>query len=227
MRINIPVTPELEAYIDEVGYREAPVLRACRDEAASRGAMAVMQVAPEQGALLQLLVELIGARSVLEVGTFTGYSALAIAAALPPEGRLITCDVDPEIVQVARGFWDEGGVSEKIDARIGEAAETLRALLDEGRAGTFDLVLIDADKPGYPVYFDLAAELVRIGGLIILDDTLIHGRVVTGPLPTDPPHVPPAVEGIREVNARLRSDERFTIAMLPTRDGLTLARRRS
>ncbi len=226
MRINIPVTPELEAYIDEFGYREGAALQACRDEAATRGAMAVMQIAPEQGALLRLLTETIGARAVLEIGTFTGYSAMAIAEALPPEGRIITCDIDPAIIEVARKFWAEGDVNEKIDVRVGDATETLQGLIANGQAGTFDLVLIDADKPRYPTYFELVAQLVRVGGLIVIDDTLLHGRVATGPLAGDPDYVAPAVVGMKQMNACLRSDDRFSFAMLLTRDGLTIARRR-
>lgn len=224
MRITIPVTPELEAYIDAVGYREHHVLAECRAEAQTRGAMAVMQVAPEQGALLQLLVELTDARRVLEIGTFTGYSALAMALAMPEDGRVVTLDNDAEIVGIAGRFWMNAGVQNKIDCQLGDAVQTLKAMASAGQV--FDMVLIDADKPQYPAYLDLAIELVRVGGLIIIDDTLIHGRVVTGPLNGDPDFVAPAVEAMRAVNQRVRDDDRLTVAMIPAHDGLTLARRR-
>jgi O-methyltransferase len=226
MRINVQITPEIDDYIDRVGYREHEALKACRAEAATRGELSVMQIAPEQGAFLQLLIELTGACHILEIGTFTGYSALAMALALPESGRLVTCDVDPDIVEVARAFWRRGGVNDRIATRTGDAATTMRMMLAEGRAGSFDLVLIDADKPGYPTYVELAADLVRPGGLLVIDDTLLHGRVVTGPLRDDPDFVRPAVDGISAANATLACDERFTIALLPMRDGVTLARRR-
>lgn len=224
MRISIPVTPELEAYIDEVGYREHPVLSACRAEAQTRGAMSVMQIAPEQGALLQMLVELTGARRILELGTFTGYSALAMALVLGDDGQIVTIDNDADILQIAIAYWAEAGVTHKIDARRGDALEALDVLRRDG--AQFDLVFIDADKPNYPAYLERAINLVRIGGLIVIDDTLIHGRVVTGPLAGDPSYVQPAVDAMREVNRRLRDDDRLTIAMLPSHDGMTLARRR-
>jgi O-methyltransferase len=172
-----------------------------------------------------LLIELVNARRVLEIGTFTGYSALAMALALPAGGQLVTCEQDAELIGLARGFWKDAGVADLIDARIGDAAATLEAMLEEEGPGLFDMVLIDADKPSYPRYLELAAELVRVGGLIVVDDTLIHGRVATGPLANDPDHVGAAVEAMRVVNDRLRHDERFTSVLLPLRDGLTLARR--
>lgn len=222
MRINVPVTPGIEAYIDHVGYREHHVLAACRAEAAMRGEMAVMQIAPEQGALLQVLVRAIGARRVLELGTFTGYSAMAIALALPAGGSIVSCDNDVEIVETARRFWEAGGVSEKIDLRLGDAAATLHHLLQAER-GMFDLVLIDADKPNYAAYVELAADLVRPGGLLVIDDTLLHGRVATGRLSTDPEFVEQALAGVRAANEYMANDARFTFALLPTRDGLTIA----
>ena len=222
MRINIPVTPELERYIDQVGYREHPALVSCRSEAATRGELAVMQMPPEQGALLQVLVKASQARRILELGTFTGYSAMAIALALPDDGTIITCDLDAEIVKFAENFWTKAGVREKIDLRVGDAIDTLDFLLEEQR-GKFDMILIDADKPGYPVYYERAAELLRKGGILILDDTLVHGRVATGALSTDPDYVAPAIAGIRTVNSLLAEDRRFTFALLPTRDGLTIS----
>ena len=224
MRISIPMTPDLENYIDTVGYREHHALAACRVEAQTRGQMAVMQIAPEQGALLQLFVELIDARRILEIGTFTGYSALALALSLPDDGRVITVDCDTKTGEVAQNFWRAAAVEHKIDARIADGLDAMDDLISGG--SSFDIVLIDADKPGYPAYIDRAIELVRVGGLIIVDDTLIHGRVATGPLAGDPDFVAPAVDAMRDVNQRLHGDDRLTIAMIPAHDGLTLARRR-
>lgn len=224
LRIIVPITPEIESYIDEVGYREHPVLAECRAEAQTRGAMAVMQIAPEQGAFLQLLIEITGARHVLEIGAFTGYSTLAMALSLPESGQITTCDIDEAVINVARQFWAKAGVTHRIDVRIADAEKTLGDLSDHG--ASFDLILIDADKPKYPTYLEYAIKLVKVGGLIVVDDTLIHGRVVTGSLDGDPDYVRPAVEAMRLVNKRLHNDERLTIAMVPAHDGWTLARRR-
>ena len=194
-------------------------MRRLREETASME-QANMQIGPEQGQFMALLVEFIGARSVLEVGTFTGYSALAMAAALPENGALVACDVSEEWTAIGRRYWEEAGVAHKIELRLAPALETLDALLAEGRAGTFDFAFIDADKEGYDAYYERALELVRLGGLIALDNTLWEGKVV------DPAATDVDTEAIRAINKKLAADERVTLSMVPIGDGLTLARKR-
>ena len=194
-------------------------MRRLREETASME-QANMQISPEQGQFMALLVELIGARSVLEIGTFTGYSALAMAVALPENGVLVACDVSEEWTAIGRRYWEEAGVGHKIELRLAPALETLDALLAEGRAGTFDFAFIDADKEGYDAYYERALELVRLGGLIALDNTLWEGKVA------DPAATDVDTEAIRAINAKLALDERVTLSLIPVGDGLTLARKR-
>jgi predicted O-methyltransferase YrrM len=194
-------------------------MRRLREETATLD-RARMQIGPEQGQFMALLVELIGARRALEVGTFTGYSALAVARALPDDGRLIACDVSAEWTSIGRPYWEEAGVAHKIDLRLAPAIETLDALLDEGRAETFDFVFIDADKTGYDAYYERALSLIHAGGLITLDNTLWEAKVV------DPEITDADTEAIRAINKKLAADERVTLSMVPIGDGLTLARKR-
>ena len=210
---------DLYQYLLDVSLREPDVMRRLREETAGLE-KSNMQIGPEQGQFLALLAELIGARTALEVGTFTGYSALAVALALPEDGRLIACDVSEEWTAVARGYWEEGGVAHKIDLRLAPAVETLDALLAEGRAGDFDFAFIDADKEGYEAYFERALVLMRPGGLIVLDNTLWEGKVL------DPEMTDADTEAIRAINGKLAGDERVTLSLLPVGDGLTLARKR-
>ena len=210
---------DLYEYLLEVSLREHDALRRLREETAGLE-KANMQIGPEQGQLLGLLVELMGARYALEIGTFTGYSALAVALALPADGRLVACDVSEEWTAVARRYWAEANVEHKIDLRLAPARVTLDALLDEGRAGTFDFAFIDADKESYEAYYERTLRLLRSGGLVALDNTLWEGRVV------DPSVTDPDTEAIRAINAKLASDERVTLSLLPVGDGLTLARKR-
>ncbi|MCA1676079.1 MAG: class I SAM-dependent methyltransferase, partial [Actinobacteria bacterium] len=167
-----------------------------------------------------LLCELMGARRALEVGVFTGYSALSVALALPPDGRLIACDVNAEWTAIARRYWDEAGVGGKIDLRLAPAAETLAALLAGGGAGSFDLAFIDADKEGYRDYYELCLKLLRPGGLVVVDNVLWSGQVA------DPAVHDPATDAIRRFNALVHADERVRVALLPVADGLTLALKR-
>jgi predicted O-methyltransferase YrrM len=213
------LSEELYAYLLDISLRELPVMRRLREETASME-QANMQIGPEQGQFMALLVELIGARSVLEVGTFTGYSALAMAVALPENGALVACDVSEEWTAIGRRYWEEAGVAHKIELRLAPALETLDALLAEGRAGTFDFAFIDADKEGYDAYYERALELVRLGGLIALDNTLWEGKVA------DPAATDVDTEAIRAINAKLVLDERVTLSLIPVGDGLTLARKR-
>jgi caffeoyl-CoA O-methyltransferase len=179
-----------------------------------------MQVSPEQGQFMALLVRLLGARRCLEVGTFTGYSALACALALPPDGRLVTLDISAEWTAVARRHWLDAGVADRIDLRLGPAAGSLAALLAEGAADSFDFAFVDADKTGYDAYYELALQLVRPGGLIAFDNVLWSGRVA------DPNAQDADTTALRALNRKLHADARVDLSMLPIGDGLTLARRR-
>ena len=210
---------DLYAYLLDVSLREHDVLRKLREETAELE-RSNMQIGPEQGQLMALLVELIGARRALEIGTFTGYSALAVALALPEDGLLVACDVSEEWTAVGRRHWAAAGVAHKIDLRLAPALETLDGLLVNGEAGTFDFAFVDADKGGYDAYYERTLELIRPGGLIVLDNTLWEGKVV------DLDVTDPDTEAIRAINAKLVSDERVTLSLLPVGDGLTLARKR-
>jgi len=181
---------------------------------------AQMQIAPEQAHLLSTLVRIANARRVLEIGTFTGYSALAMAEALPTHGQLVTLDCDPKATAVAEAHWREAGVAERITLRLGAAADTLGDMLERGEAGTYDLAFIDADKQNYQQYFDQCLQLVRPGGLIVLDNVLWSGRVA------DPTHDDKNTRALRTFNARLRDDPRVDYCVTPVADGLTLAVRR-
>jgi predicted O-methyltransferase YrrM len=214
---SIGLSDELNAYLVEVGVREPEVLGRLREETA-RLPEARMQIAVEQGALLSMLVKLLGARRVLEIGTFTGYSSTAMALALPPDGRIVCCDVSKEFTDVARRTWAEAGVEDRVDLRLAPALETLDALLAEGKAGTFDLAFIDADKTNYRGYVEGALLLVRSGGLIAIDNVLWSGRVI------DPEETDEDTQAIRDLNADLATDERVDIAMVPIADGVTLLR---
>ena len=210
---------DIHAYIERVGYREPAILARLREETAPHPD-AGMQIAPEQGALLALLAETIGARRCLEIGTFTGYSSLAVALALPPAGRLVCCDVSAEYTATARRYWAEAGVADRLDLRLGPALDTLDALLAEGAAGAFDLAFIDADKPAYGAYWERCLQLVRRGGLIALDNMLFHGRAVH-PRPDDE-----SGRAIDAVNRQIAADERVGFVLLGIADGMTIARRR-
>jgi len=218
-RRTLPLNDTLYDYLLSVSLPEPEVLRQLRAETA-RHPRAEMQIAPEQGQFMALLARLMGARRALEIGVFTGYSALWVALALPPDGELIACDLNEEYTAVARRYWEAAGVADRITLRLGPARDTLEALLAEGAAGTFDLAFIDADKESYEHYYERTLHLVRPGGLILLDNLLMRGRVV------DPTNRAPAVEAIRQLNEKLHRDPRVDYVLLPVGDGLGLARRR-
>ena len=217
---TISVDAALYDYLLAVSLREAPVLRRLRDRTL-RLPQAHMQISPDQGQFLALLVRLTGARRILEVGTFTGYSALAMALALPEEGCIVACDISADWTRIAREAWAEAGVGERIDLRLAPALETLDALLAAGEAGRFDLAFIDADKENYQTYYERALALVRGGGLIAVDNVLWNGSVI------DPAKTDPDTEAIRAFNAALAADARIDLSLVPIGDGLTLARKRS
>lgn len=210
---------KLHGYIVSHSVREPEILGRLRKETAERP-NAIMQIPPEQGELLALLIRATGARKALEVGVFTGYSSLRIALALPPGGSLIACDVSEEYTAVARRYWREAGVEDKIDLRLAPALDTLAELIDAGQAGSFDFAFIDADKTGYCRYYEAALKLVRPGGLIALDNMLQRGNVI------DPRAADESTVAIRELNEKIARDERVDATLLPVADGLTLAVKR-
>lgn len=216
---TLPLDDALYDYLLAVSLRETPLQRRLREETAALP-VARWQIAPEQGQFMALLVQLCGARRLLEVGTFTGYSALSMAQALPPDGQLLCCDIDADYTDIARRYWQEAGVAERIELRLAPALETLGLLVREGRAGSFDLIFIDADKVNYPAYLEHALLLVRSGGLILFDNTLWSGRV----LERQPDSAD--TRAIQSLNRRLRDDPRVDLSLLPLGDGLTLCRKR-
>ena len=216
---TIGVSDALAAYVVEVGTREPDVLTRLREETAAIPQHG-MQVAPEEGAFLAMLVELTGARRCIEVGTFTGYSSTAVALALPEDGRLVCCDVSEEWTSVARRYWAEAGVAGKVDLRIGPAADTLDGLLADGEEATYDFAFVDADKAGYDGYYERLLRLVRPGGLIALDNTLWSGKVI------EPDADDKDTRAIRALNAKLADDDRGSLSRVPIADGVTLALRR-
>ncbi|WP_223447823.1 O-methyltransferase [Pseudomonas sp. BF-R-19] len=210
---------DLYQYLLDVSLRETPLLKRLRDETQALP-MARWQVAPEQGQFLALLVKLTGARRLLEVGTFTGYSALCMAAALPADGSLICCDIPGDYNATARRYWQEAGLAGRIDLRLAPALETLAELERQGQGEQFDLVFIDADKANYPAYLEHALRLLRVGGLAVFDNTLWSGRVLeASPESAD-------TRAIQALNRALKDDVRVDLSLLPLGDGLTLCRKR-
>lgn len=214
-----PVDEALIGYLRQVSLRDSDVFHRLRLETQPME-WGRMQISPEQGQFMQLLVRMLGAKKTLEVGVFTGYSSLSVAAALPADGRIIACDVSEEWTSVARRYWAEAGVAHKIDLRLRPAKETLLALIAEGHAGTFDFAFIDADKENYDAYYELSLSLLRSGGLIAVDNVLWHGRVI------DPAMNDAETTAIRALNQKLHKDQRVDVSMIPIGDGLYLARKR-
>jgi predicted O-methyltransferase YrrM len=209
----------LYQYLLDVSLRETPLLKRLRDETQALP-MARWQIAPEQGQFLTLLVKLTGARRLLEVGTFTGYSALCMATALPAEGSLICCDIPGDYNATARRYWQEAGLAGQIDLRLAPALETLAELERQGQGGQFDLIFIDADKANYPSYLEHALRLLRVGGLAVFDNTLWSGRVLEEHSESED------TRAIQALNRALKDDLRVDLSLLPIGDGLTLCRKR-
>ena len=218
-RRTTALTDRLYEYLVEVSVRESSVLRRLREETAELE-NARMQISPEQGQFMALLVDIIGAKNTLEIGTFTGYSTLCVAAALPDNGRVVACDIDVELPSFGRRYWAEAGVAHKIDMRIAPANDTLDALLSEGRQGDFDFAFIDADKAGLDDYYEKSLKLVRTGGLIAVDNTLWHGKVA------NPDVFDAATMAIRGFNVKVHDDRRVSLSLVPIGDGLTLLKKR-
>ena len=209
----------LYRYLLEHSLREHPVQRELR-EATLKMPHGGMQISPEQGQLMALLVRLLGARRTIEIGVFTGYSALSVALALPPDGRIVACDVSEEWTSMARRYWKKANVAERIDLRLAPALETLDALIAAGEAGRYDFAFIDADKSNYPGYYERSLVLLRKGGLIAVDNTLWSGAVA------DPSNQERDTLAIRTFNDKVHSDARVDVSLVPIGDGFTLALKR-
>lgn len=212
---HLSLTPKLYDYMLDVSLREHPVLQALREET-SRLPLAVMQVAPEQAQFMQMLLRTLRARHVLELGTFTGYSALAMALALPDDGQLITCDINEEWTSLAYPFWKKAGQDKKIDLRLGQALDSMNALLAEGWQQRFDFIFIDADKTNYSRYYELALQLIQPNGLIAIDNIFWEGKVV------DEAETGAQTREIRALNELIKNDERVFVSLLAIADGLFL-----
>lgn len=217
--MNWLLDDKIYRYIFDTFVQEHPVLTKLRI-LTQQQPMAGMEIPPEQGQWLQWLIRLMSAKRVLEIGTFTGYSALAMALALPEDGCLMTCDINEESTAVAPPFWREAGVAHKIDLRLAPAAETLQQLLDQQGANSFDLAFIDGDKANYPVYYDLCYELVRPGGVVVLDNVLWKGRV------PDPEVGDTRTTVLRQLNREIALDERVEACLLPIGDGVLMVRKK-
>ena len=212
----LPYSIELRNYLWEKGLDENPVLKRLREETENHP-FALMQICPEQGALMANLVRLISAKKAIEVGTFTGYSALAVALALPEDGYLLACDISEEFTSIGKPYWEEAGVSENIDLQIAPAIETLKSKIEGGESNTYDFAFIDADKINYLNYYELCLDLIRPGGVIAIDNVLWGGSVIDSARTDDD------TKAIREINDFIVSDKRVNISMIPVGDGVTLA----
>ena len=214
------VPDEIESYVCELMSRETPTARRLREETAKLP-QGSMQIGPDQAALMAMLVRITGVRRALEIGTFTGYSAMAVASALPQDGRLVCCDVSEEWTDIARRYWREAGLAEKIELRLGPALETLTTMLKDGAAGAFDFAFIDADKMRYDAYYEACLQLVRPGGLIALDNMLWKGKVVNAAAEDE------ETRALHALNLKIRDDVRVEACLLTIGDGVMLARRRA
>jgi predicted O-methyltransferase YrrM len=215
---TIGLDDQLYGYLQSVSLRESDILTQLRQETAQQP-MSQMQISPEQGQFMALLVQLMGAKKTLEVGVFTGYSALVVALALPPDGKVVACDISEEYTTIARRYWQQAGVADKIDLHLAPALETLDQLLVAGQAGTFDFAFIDADKSHYDSYYERSLQLVRSGGLVAIDNVLWSGRVA------DPQVQDNRTNSIRTFNQKVHRDARVSLSLVPIGDGLTLARK--
>lgn len=220
MRKSVNFCEAVLDYVVDVGVREHAVLKTCREKTAAMGGVAIMQIAPEQGAFMAMTARLMNAKRYIEVGTFTGYSALSIALALPDDGHVDALDISEEYMGVARGYWAEAGQSRKITGHVGPAVATLDRLLGEGARDKYDFAFIDADKTGYDAYYERMLKLVRPGGLIAIDNVLWSGRVVdAGDNSAD-------TAALKALNAKIKNDQRVDTVLVPFADGIFMCRRR-
>ncbi len=216
---TLQITESIYEYLYSVGLREHPTQKALREHT-KHHPFRQMQISAEQGQLMQLLAKLIQAKRTIEVGVFTGYSALSVALALPENGELIACDISSEYTDIAKPFWEQAQVSEKIKLHLAPAAETLQQLVDAGEHNQFDMAFIDADKTGYDTYYELCLSLIRPGGLILLDNVLWGGKVA------ESGENDPDTTALKELNQKIHHDERVDMMLLPVSDGLTMAIKR-
>jgi caffeoyl-CoA O-methyltransferase len=219
MNKTITFTPELYEYLVERNLNETDVQRRLREHTETLPS-SELQIAPEQAAFLQVLVALKGARRAIEIGVYTGYSALAVALAMPDDGTVVACDVSEEWTAIAREYWEQAGVADRIDLRLAPALETLDQLTADGGADRFDFAFIDADKVTYPEYYERCLTLLRPGGLIVMDNTLWEGKL------TDPSYTDPDTEAIRAINRTVHDDPRVVSSLVNVADGMTLAVKR-
>jgi predicted O-methyltransferase YrrM len=216
---TISLDDRLYQYLLDHSLREPAILQHLRQETATLE-MAVMQISPEQGQFMQLLLKMLGAKRVIEVGVFTGYSSLCMAMALPDDGRIVACDIHPQWTGIARRYWQEAGLAHKVELHLAPALDTLRELIKDNQSGCFDFAFIDADKVNYLQYYELCLQLIRPGGLIAIDNVLWSGDVANDEKVDDD------TRAIRQLNTLLARDQRVEISMLPVGDGLSLVRRR-
>ncbi len=216
---TLGLSDSLSNYIKSISVREPEVLVKLREETGKLPG-AIMQIAPEQGQFMSLLVQLLAVKKTLDIGVFTGYSSLVVALALPDDGKVVACDIDKNCTEIASRYWQEAGVSHKIDLRLAPALETLEQLITEGETNSFDFAFIDADKRNYDNYYEQCLKLIRPGGLIAIDNVLWSGRVA------DPSNSDQRTIAIREFNEKLHQDSRVQISLVPLADGLTLALKR-
>lgn len=218
MKSALGISSAIEEYVRKFGVREHPALRRCRVETQANSPAAQMQIGEDQGAFMGLLAKLTGAVRCVEVGVFTGYSSLAVALALPDNGRIVALDISKEFTDIARGYWDEAEMSRKIDLRVGPALDALDAMIAKGE-GPFDMAFIDADKPNYDGYYERVLKLLRPGGLIVLDNMLWSGKVAGDDQSAD-------TIALRSLNEKIHGDKRVDIALVTVADGIMLARKR-
>jgi len=220
MHKHLTLSDALLDYVTDVGVREHPVQRKCRAETAAMGGVAIMQIAPEQGAFMGMIAQLMNAKHYIEVGTFTGYSALAVALALPDEGHVDALDISEEYMTRARGYWAEAGQAKKITGHVAPALQTMERLVKDGGDGRYDFAFIDADKASYDAYYETMLKLVRPGGLIAIDNVLWFGRVV------DAADTSVDTMALKALNAKIKGDQRVDTVLLPFADGIFMCRKR-
>lgn len=215
-RKTLTINDQIYDYLLSVSLKETDVQQELREETAKLK-QAMMQISPDQGQFMALLVKLMNAKKIIEIGVYTGYSSLCMALAMPDDGRIVACDINKEYTDIARRYWQKAGVAEKIELMLAPAIETLNMLLNNGEQDAYDFVFIDADKPEYPDYYERALQLIRPGGLIVIDNMLWYGK------PADPSEKDKDTQAIREFNQQLFNDKRVQISMLTIADGVTLA----